>query len=363
MRFLDATPQSSSAGVAYRRLGRGPTVLLLHGIPGGASSWFGVADLLADEHDVVVPDLLGFGASARHVSIEQLHVDGQSDVLEKLIDEAALGSVTVVGHDFGGPVAVQLAARAPQSVNGIGLLATNVFADTPIPFPLSTVTWPVLGTVSRRMLFAPLSLRMMLRQGVGPDSGPIDVTSHIGDRRQQRAIASIFAESLVHLEDRYRPIEAALPGLAVPRFVGWGDHDPFFDVAQGRRVASALGVGLQLLKGAGHFLPHERPEEIARLVRALIVRVRSDNPVRARNLASIDVGREANPPVDRRPARGQRRRSRSPFEDVLTMCWIIRTADGPEGHCRRERHGHHRRGHRRRSRTGPTGRVVDQTRG
>jgi pimeloyl-ACP methyl ester carboxylesterase len=50
----------------------------------------------------------------------------------------------------------------------------------------------------------------------------------------------------------------------MPTMVIWGDHDPFFSVAQGQRTASAIpGARFVLFEGAGHFLPEERPHAFA----------------------------------------------------------------------------------------------------
>lgn len=255
------TPES---GIAYQRRGAGGVpVLLLHGIPGSATSWDATASHLPDDLDVIVPDLLGFGSSARPATLDALHVTAQAAAIDLLLAELGIESATVVGHDFGGPVAVALSARRPSAVAGLGLLATNVFTDTPIPFPLSTVNWPIVGRVSRRALFAPMSLRMMLRQGVGPGADRIDPAPNVGNRAQQQAIATIFAGSLTQLGALYGPVETQLRHLDVPVFVGWGDHDPFFPLEQGERVAGATNAELRVYAGAGHFLPHERPVELA----------------------------------------------------------------------------------------------------
>ncbi|MDH5278903.1 MAG: alpha/beta hydrolase, partial [Actinomycetota bacterium] len=265
----------SESGIAYRRRGAGgASLVLLHGIPGSAASWEATTAQLSDDLDVIVPDLLGFGASARPMSLDELHVAAQAEALDRLLDELGVTSVTVVGHDFGGPVAVALSARRPEVVAALGLAATNVFTDTPIPFPLSTVNWPAVGSLSRRALFAPMALRMMLRQGVGAGCGPIDPAAHLGDRAQQQAISTIFAGSLTHLEALYGPVEAHLPHLEIPVFVGWGDHDPFFPLEQGERVARATHAELRIYPGAGHFLPHERPGELATDIASLMSRVR-----------------------------------------------------------------------------------------
>ncbi len=144
-----------------------PTVVLLHGIPGSGRSWTAVAERLAREGRVLVPDLIGFGGSTRSDDIAVLHAEGQAAVLEEMLRRLDISRAVVVGHDFGGPVALTLAQQAPGLVAGLGLLATNAFADTPIPFPLSMVTWPVLGPLAARLLFSAPSLWGMLRQGVG----------------------------------------------------------------------------------------------------------------------------------------------------------------------------------------------------
>lgn len=263
---------TGKCGIAYRRGGSGTTVLLLHGIPGSAASFDTVATALAATHDVIVPDLLGFGGSDRPTGIADLHAVGQAAALAALTDELGLDRYVLVGHDFGGPVAVTLAAARPEAVSAIGLMATNVFTDTPIPFPLSTIKWPVVGRLSRAALFSRPSLAMLLRTGRGKASAPIDPAPALGDTAQSTAIATIFAESLLHLAELYRPIEQHLSQLTMPRFVAWGDSDPLFPLEQGRRVAAALDVPLDVLEGAGHFLPQERPHEVAQLVGNLTAR-------------------------------------------------------------------------------------------
>lgn len=255
--------QLSRSGIAYHRTGRGPAVMLLHGIPGCAASWAATADLLPDRLDVIVPDLLGFGASARPSAIGDLHAASQAEALAGLVDELGLDSLAVVGHDFGGPVAVALSGLRAERVTALGLLAANVFPDTPVPFPLSLTTLPVVGRWARAALFSAPSLRMMLRQGTGAESSSPDPAIHLGDPGQRRTIATIFAGSLARLEEFYRPIERQLDDLTCPTFVGWGDQDPFFPVAHGRRTAAAARTTLRLYTGAGHFLPHERPAEVA----------------------------------------------------------------------------------------------------
>lgn len=263
-------PSMSLSGLGYQRHGQGPTVLLLHGIPGSSASWHAVRDLLAQDHDVVVPDLLGFGSSQRPSELGQLHATAQAVALQVLLDELRCSEVTVAGHDFGGPVALLLARSRPDLVARLALFATNAFTDTPVPFPLSTIKLPLLGRLTAAILFSSPSLRLMLRVGVGQPHVRLDAASHLGDENQRHAIATIFDGSLRHLSELYAPVEAALGTVHIPTHVGWGDRDPFFSVEQGRRTATALQATFELLPRAGHFLPEERPAEMAAAIRSLV---------------------------------------------------------------------------------------------
>lgn len=260
--------------ICFTDQGAGRMVVLLHGIPGSSASWAQVATRLAPRLRVLVPDLIGFGESSRSTDVAELHASGQADALRQALDALSVAKAAFVGHDFGGPVALRLWGQAPERFASLGLLATNAFTDTPIPFPLSATTWPVLGGFARAALFSAPSLRMMLRQGIGAPKITVDPAAAVGDAAQCAAIATIFSSSLLRLAELYGPIEQALSTVSVPTFVAWGDRDPFFSVEQGRRTARAIrGAQFHLLERAGHFLPDERPEEVASLVAQLCTEV------------------------------------------------------------------------------------------
>lgn len=273
MRLARRVEVPGGLALSVRDEGEGPAVVLLHGIPGSSASWSDVAARLSRHHRVLTPDLIGFGESSRSSDADVLHAEGQAEAILHALDTLAVQRATLVGHDFGGPVALRLWATARDRVAGLGLLSTNAFTDTPLPFPLSTVIWPLVGGLARKVLFSSGSLRMMLRRGVGRPRVTIDAAAAVGDREQARAIATIFSASLTRLAALYGPIEQSLPTVSVPTFVAWGDRDPFFSVEQGRRTARAIaGSRFELFEGAGHFLPEERPAEVAALIAGLVTR-------------------------------------------------------------------------------------------
>ena len=241
------------------------TVLLIHGIPGSAAVWEGVAARLrSDGHTVLAPALLGFDGGPLPADPDALLAPSQARHVIDLLDRAGVERAVVAGHDFGGPVAAHLWAAAPERVAALAVFATNAFPDTPIPFPLSTLKLPVVGAVAERALFSRSSLTLMVRRGVGRPRVRLDLDRYVGDRRRQAAIGTIFAASLRRIEELYAPVSAALRSVHVPTLVGWGDHDPFFPVAVGQRTAALIPhARFRLYGGAGHFLPEERPDDVA----------------------------------------------------------------------------------------------------
>lgn len=267
-----STMVHTAAGkIAVRSGGEGPPVLLVHGIPGSSGVWAAVADrLVGAGFQVLAPDLLGFGASDRPAALDDLWITAQATALAEALDSMAAVPAIVVGHDYGAPIAVALTARRPQSVSGLVLAAGNLFTDTPIPGPLKLVTWPLIGRPTGHLAFSTPALRMMLSAVMGRPRVLLDRASYLGDAAQRRAIKTIFAGALRELPDRYAEVQATLPGLRTSTVVLWGDRDPFFGVEQARRAADALpDATLQLLAGAGHFLPAERPEAFVAAVQQL----------------------------------------------------------------------------------------------
>lgn len=265
------TVHTPAGRLAARAVGAGVPVLLVHGIPGSAAVWEEVTGgLVATGFRVVVPDLLGFGASDRPADVERLWLDAQVAALAALLDAADTGPVIAVGHDYGAPISVLLAHRHAARVSGLVLAAGNLFTDTPIPPPLSATTAPLVGGLAARLLLSGPLLRAVLWLGVGRPRVRLDPAVYLGDGAQRRAIATIFATALRELPSRYRAVEAALGELRQPTAVLWGGRDPFFGLEQARRARAAIPAAtLRVDPQAGHFLPAERPaaliDTVARL--------------------------------------------------------------------------------------------------
>src|SRR5215207_9412747 len=95
----------------------GQAAVLLHGFPGGASTWDAVVPRLhALGMRTLVPEQRGYSAGARPRSIGAYVVPKLVDDVVALLDAAGVRSAHVVGHDWGGNVAWNFAVQHPQRV-------------------------------------------------------------------------------------------------------------------------------------------------------------------------------------------------------------------------------------------------------
>ncbi|WP_424186344.1 alpha/beta fold hydrolase [Actinokineospora sp. G85] len=109
----------------YLRAGRrGPVVVLLHGLAGDSETWRPVLPLLAERATVIAPDLLGHGRSAKPRGGDY-SVGSYASGLRDLLIALGVSGATVVGHSFGGGVAMQFAYQFPELANRLVLVSSG----------------------------------------------------------------------------------------------------------------------------------------------------------------------------------------------------------------------------------------------
>lgn len=244
-----------------------PTVLLVHGFPGGSSDWARVAERLAPG-TTVTPDLVGFGDRSGTAIFDDLSIEAQATSLADDLDAAGLADVVVAAHDFGVPVAVQLAHDRPDLVSGLVAMSGNVLADPPLAPPMRLVGRPMVGRPVERLLFSKRANRAMASFRTSGDARP-----RPNSPDELAAIRSIFATALADIGRHFRPIESMANALDIPTHVVWGRRDPFFPITFAERVATTLRAPLTALDGIGHYPHIEDPGAVADVIGRLTARV------------------------------------------------------------------------------------------
>ena len=258
--------------LAYDRYGAtGPTAVLLHGIPGSRTTFAGVGARLGKRCRVIVPDLLGFGASPD--APPHYHAEDHAEIVAEFLGKLGVDDFHLVGFDFGGPTAIRLAAKLGKRVRSLTVSATNMFPDTPIPPPLRLAKVPIFGWLFFRIAFGTLGLMGLWLAAVADrEAFPFREYRKALRGHGVRTTRRIFFRSMRDLPGLYGDVERLGKTLGLPSLVLWGDRDPFFPMAVGARTAEALGAELRVLEGCGHFVPEERPTETADAIAELIAR-------------------------------------------------------------------------------------------
>jgi pimeloyl-ACP methyl ester carboxylesterase len=152
--------------LAFEALGSGPPVVILHGLFGAGCNWTRVAQALAADRRVYLPDARNHGASPWAGSMS--YAEMASDVLA-LIEREQLHRPFVIGHSMGGKTAMALALSHPDAVGGIAVIdiAPESYAGQFSSYVSTMRSFDAAGAASRR------EVRQALADSLGAQA-PVD---------------------------------------------------------------------------------------------------------------------------------------------------------------------------------------------
>jgi len=117
---------NGGVGIDYEVIGEGRPVVLLHGFPDSRDLWrHQVPALAAAGHQVIVPDMRGYGASDKPDDVADYNILHLVTDVSAVLDDAGVPRAHVVGHDWGAAVAWVLAAVAPERVDHLVTLSVG----------------------------------------------------------------------------------------------------------------------------------------------------------------------------------------------------------------------------------------------
>lgn len=263
---MSPTLQRSRQGpVSYLRGGEGAPFVLLHGIPDSAASWQAAGTALAEHFDVIIPDMLGFGAS--DAPRGDYYIEAQAQAIADLLGALGIGAFHLGAHDIGGPVAITLMRLHPQRVvEGLLVAPTNLLKSVKIPRFFKLARIPVVtGLVNRLMIGNPIAHRLLYAKAVcHKEAFSWAMYRQHLSRTGRRFTRLMFQRTMIDFETIYAPIEDHLSTLDLPTLILWGARDPVLRRSLGRRTHELIrGSQLAIYEDTGHFLPEERPHRLA----------------------------------------------------------------------------------------------------
>ena len=221
--------------VRYTTAGRGKPLLLLHGWGTSLDTFAGMADDLGKQFSITAFDFPGHGGS--DLPPATWAVDDFVELTLGVLAALGVARTSILGHSFGGRVAIKLAAAHPEVVDRLVLVDS---AGVPPP---QTLTRRAKRLASRfanatgRLGRAGQAVRgAIVRRIASPD--------YLGAGPLRDTFLAIVREDL-------RPV---LPNIKAPTLLIWGESDEDTTLADARSMEKLIpGARLLVLKNAGHF--------------------------------------------------------------------------------------------------------------
>ncbi|TDO14081.1 haloalkane dehalogenase [Mycobacterium sp. BK086] len=256
--------------VHYVDEGSGPVLLFLHGNPTWSFVYRGVIEALRDEFRCIAVDYPGFGLSAAAPGYRYLPTE-HTQVMGAFIEALGLSRVTLVAHDWGGPIGLALVEEHP------GVFDRLVLANTwawPVSAPHVQVMSHVMGGPLGRLLIRQFNLFVNL---MVPAGHRLAKPSDVEMRHYQKALdtpgrrnaSAIFPRELTASRAFLADVEAGLDRIAdLPALIIWGDADIAFGDNELRRWEQTFtDHKTVIVEGAGHFVQSDAPEQFAAAIR------------------------------------------------------------------------------------------------
>jgi pimeloyl-ACP methyl ester carboxylesterase len=278
---LGVTATAGDVRVADPAAGPRPRVLvLLHGQPGSAADWQQLAGLLPTGLRAVAVDRPGYGANPR--SPAGFAANARA-VLEEL-DSLGIQRAVLVGHSYGGGVALMAASMAPHRVEAVVLLASvgpgcvngwDRLLAAPGAGPLcALVAWRLAPLVARAWL------AWMTRRGrsLAPDKHVNWQVLAQAHRESSRLWRTFLTEQRALMREM-EELAAAVPLVQAPVLLLTDPEDTLVPLDTARRLAQGLpDARLRLVGSAGHHLPRRAPGAVADAIAALLHGLDSSDP-------------------------------------------------------------------------------------
>jgi pimeloyl-ACP methyl ester carboxylesterase len=256
--------------IFLRRMGSGPAVTLLHGFPSSSHDWAKLAPCLAASHSLLLPDFLGFGASAKPAE-HSYSLHEQADLVEALWEREGVSRTSLIAHDYAASVTQELLARRRDDelaveLDGALLLNGGLYPDLHRPQPVqSALLDPERGPqlsalLSEELLVAALAPTFAPDYDARQDSADIwRATSHAGGER----IAHLLIRYIVDRERHGARWTDALEHTDVPLAFVWGMLDPISGAHMAQRIRERLPhAPFAELADVGHWPPLEAPDRV-----------------------------------------------------------------------------------------------------
>ena len=249
------------AEIHYVRKGSGDkSIILVHGIGGGAFTFRNNIDELADAgYSVFAIDLKGFGFSEKPIGSDYSHIE-QARIVIDFMEKNDIQKATVAGHSMGGRIALICYDMYPEKFENIILIDSAGLEEAPPALLSNLLIKPIMDIIYYNLFVKKDNFRGFLSsafyyQGFVDDNVIGLYLEPFRVKDSNLAYLSIIKGNIEY------DIEAVLKRIDIPVLIVWGQQDSWISVENAYRFNSLIkGSELALIQKAGHVPMEEQPE-------------------------------------------------------------------------------------------------------
>lgn len=254
----------------YIEEGQGDTVLFVHGTPSWSFDFRHIIKGLRKTHRCIAIDHIGFGLSDKPGKYDY-STQNHSKTLEAFIQEKQLQNITLVVHDFGGPIGLNVAIKHPGKIKNIIVLNSWLWSskDDPDFIKVSKILKsPLLPFLYRYLNFSP---KFILPKSFGDNKLAAALKKQYTKpfaNKNERNGALAFARSLLNDQDWFEELwQNKQPIENKPTLFIWGMKDPVIKPDHLYKFVSGFSrATIVKLETAGHFPQEEQPVNVTNAI-------------------------------------------------------------------------------------------------
>lgn len=269
---MNTTPRLvSDMGLAYSKTGVGPALILIHGWPFHSDSFRKIIPQLATQFTCYALDSMGMGES-KVVPGADFSFNGHAQRVIAFTQELGLKTYAILGHDTGGTVARMVAAQAPEQVQQVIIMDTEMPGHMPtivpqyqmlLRFGLARFIFKQV-LKSKRLGRSNLGLRVCFYQPENISDEFLDLFFAYWAQTPQRLDGLVqYLMGVNHEEiDALRQVHQK---ISAPILVLWGQKDRIFPLKLAQDMVDSMpsGTQFQVLADAGFLVHEEKPELVS----------------------------------------------------------------------------------------------------
>lgn len=242
--------------VHYRDVGRGPVLVLLHGLMASLHTWNAWTAQLQQHYRVISLDLPNFGLTGPHPKGMQRYL--YSDFLEHFLQALDIHQCAIAGNSLGGWVAWEYAARYPQRATALILIDSAGYFFVPPPF-MMTLAMPGGGWLYARTRIPRQQVSQLLKDVYyHPERVTADQIQRYHDMLMASGARTAAARVMRFIRDQGGFDTSLLARVKQPVLIQWGADDPWLPLAHAREFQAALAdARLQIYAECGHLVQEE----------------------------------------------------------------------------------------------------------